>query len=205
MKISVVANTQSNMVERHPLAPFVDEGTQVLFLGSFPPPRSKWAKGFEFFYPNFINDHWRIMGLIFYDDKDHFVDTEAKTYKAEDIIRFAKEHGIGYYDTSEAVKRLKNNASDKFLEVVEPTDIRALISKAPQLRTIIVTGQKAADTLCAYFHIEQQPKMGESIDIPYIYNSLGKPVELCRLPSSSRAYPMRLEQKAEYYRAMIDR
>ena len=179
----MIPNTQSNMVERHPLAPFVDEGTQVLFLGSFPPPRSKWAKGFEFFYPNFINDHWRIMGLIFYDDKDHFVDTKARTYKGADIIRFVKEHGLGYYDTSEAVKRLKNNASDKFLEVVEPTDIRALINKAPQLRTIIVTGQKAADTLCAYFHIEQQPKMGESIDIPYIY------IIASASPWSSAAYP----------------
>ena len=191
-------------VEWHPLRPCIDNDTRVLFLGSFPPQRKKWAKGFDFFYPNFINDHWRIMGLIFYGDKDHFVDTKARTYKGADIIRFVKEHGLGYYDTSEAVKRLKDNASDKFLEVTVPTDIRTLISRAPRLQKIVVTGQKAADTLCDYFHIDQLPKMGESVNIPYLYNSLGKPVKLCRLPSSSRAYPMRLEQKAEYYREMIE-
>ena len=194
---------RSGEVEWHPLKPCINEETRVLFLGSFPPQRKKWAKGFNFFYPNFINDHWRIMGLIFYGDKDHFVDTKARTYKRADIIRFVHEHGLGYYDTSEAVKRLKDNASDKFLEVTVPTDIRTLISRAPRLQKIVVTGQKAADTLCNYFHIDQLPKMGESTDIPYLYNSLGQPVRLCRLPSSSRAYPMPLEQKAEYYRAMI--
>ena len=195
---------RSGEVEWHPLKPCINEETRVLFLGSFPPQRKKWAKGFNFFYPNFINDHWRIMGLIFYGDKDLFVDTKARTYKGADIIRFVHEHGLGYYDTSEAVKRLKDNASDKFLEVTVPTDIRTLISRAPRLQKIVVTGQKAADTLCDYFHIDQLPKMGESTDIPYLYNSLGQPVRLCRLPSSSRAYPMPLEQKAEYYRAMID-
>ena len=195
---------RSGEVEWHPLKPCINEETRVLFLGSFPPQRKKWAKGFNFFYPNFINDHWRIMGLIFYGDKDHFVDTKARTYTGADIIRCVHEHGLGYYDTSEAVKRLKDNASDKFLEVTVPTDIRTLISRAPRLQKIVVTGQKAADTLCDYFHIDQLPKMGESTDIPYLYNSLSQPVRLCRLPSSSRAYPMPLEQKAEYYRAMID-
>ncbi|MBR5665523.1 MAG: hypothetical protein IKX13_07210, partial [Bacteroidales bacterium] len=47
-------------VEYHPLRPFLPEGTKVLFLGSFPPPRSRWC--IDFFYPNFINDHWRIEG-----------------------------------------------------------------------------------------------------------------------------------------------
>jgi G:T/U-mismatch repair DNA glycosylase len=32
----------------------------------------------DFYYPNFINDHWRIEGLIFFGNKDHFVDTKAK-------------------------------------------------------------------------------------------------------------------------------
>ncbi|MBR6714267.1 MAG: uracil-DNA glycosylase family protein, partial [Bacteroidaceae bacterium] len=159
---------RSGEVEWHPLKPCINEETRVLFLGSFPPQRKKWAKGFNFFYPNFINDHWRIMGLIFYGDKDHFVDTKARTYKGADIIRFVHEHGLGYYDTSEAVKRLKDNASDKFLEVTVPTDIRTLISRAPRLQKIVVTGQKAADTLCDYFHIDQLPKMGESTDIPYL-------------------------------------
>ena len=41
-------------IEQHPLRPFLPEGAQVLMLGSFPPPRSKWSM--DFFYPNYIND-----------------------------------------------------------------------------------------------------------------------------------------------------
>lgn len=57
--------------ERHPLAPFLPEGASILMLGSFPPKREKWSM--EFFYPNWINDIWRIMGHIFMSDKDAFV------------------------------------------------------------------------------------------------------------------------------------
>ena len=183
-------------VEYHPLKPCIDGETRVLFLGSFPPQRKRWAKGFDFFYPNFINDHWRIMGLIFHGDKDHLVDVEAKTYRIDRVLRLVRERHIGYYDTSEAVRRLKDNASDKFLEVVEQTDINALVSRAPKLKAIAVTGQKAAGTLCDYFGITAPPRMGECIEI----GGLG----LWRLPSSSRAYPMKMEEKAEYYRKMFD-
>ncbi|MBO4730418.1 MAG: uracil-DNA glycosylase family protein [Bacteroidaceae bacterium] len=183
-------------IEYHPLKPCIDAETQVLFLGSFPPQRKRWAKGFEFFYPNFTNDHWRLMGLIFYGDKDYLVDTAAKTYRFDRVLRLVHEQHIGYYDTSEAVRRLKDNASDKFLEVVEQTDIRALISRAPKLRVIAVTGQKAADTLCNYFGIAEAPRMGECIKTGGL--------ELWRLPSSSRAYPMKLEEKAEYYKQIFE-
>ena len=193
---------RSGEVEWHPLRPCIDEETRVLFLGSFPPQRKRWAKGFDFFYPNFINDHWRIMGLILLGDKDALIDSEAKTYRQEAVLSLVKQAHLGYYDTSEAVRRLKDNASDKFLEVVVQTDIRALVSRAPRLRTIVVTGQKAADTLCDYFDMEP-PKMGESTAIPYIYNSLSEQIRLCRLPSSSRAYPMALDKKATYYRQAL--
>ena len=50
-------------VEYHPLRPFLPENAKVLFLGSFPPQRKRWCM--DFYYPNFINDHWRIEGQIF--------------------------------------------------------------------------------------------------------------------------------------------
>ena len=46
------------MIERHPLKPFLPENAKVLFLGSFPPPKKRWCM--EFYYPNFLNDHWRL-------------------------------------------------------------------------------------------------------------------------------------------------
>jgi len=148
----------------------------------------------EFFYPNFINDMWRIFGLIFFGDKEHFVDEEAKKFKRDDIIRFLEERGIGLYDTACAVVRTANTAADKDLEVVESTDLDALLSRVPQCEMVIVTGQKAADVFAAHFKITP-PKVGFSV--PFTFN--GRTLSLWRMPSSSRAYPMKVEKKAEMY------
>ncbi|MBR6806209.1 MAG: hypothetical protein IKM47_06825 [Bacteroidaceae bacterium] len=55
---------------KHPLAPFLPDGARILMLGSFPPKEDKWSM--RFFYPNWINDMWRIVGTIFYGNKHHF-------------------------------------------------------------------------------------------------------------------------------------
>lgn len=187
-------------VEYHPLHPFLPEGCRVLFLGSFPPQRKRWCM--DFFYPNFINDHWRIEGLIFFGDKDYFVDTKAKTFRLDRIIPFLEQKGIGFYDTATAVRRLKDNASDKFLEVVEPTDIRALLRRVQQCRVIVTTGEKATHTLCQTLNIHNMPSVGKYEPIPELC-SCGEQMFLYRLPSSSRAYPMSLPQKADAYRQMF--
>ena len=189
-------------VEYHPLLPFLPSGCKVLFLGSFPPPRKRWAKGFEFFYPNFINDHWRIEGLVFKGDKDYFVDNTHKTFRLADIIPFLKEKGIGFYDTATAVRRLRDNASDKFLEIVAATDIRELLRQIPGCRVIVTTGEKATQTLCQTLSIPVPPRVETYVPIPC---SEGIPagMVLYRLPSSSRAYPLSLERKAEAYRKMF--
>ena len=189
-----------NMLERHPLTPFIHETTRILFLGSFPPPRKRWCM--EFFYPNFINDHWRIQGLVFYNDKDHFVDVENKTFKINEIKDHCKRHAIGFFDTATAVIRKAGNASDKFLEIVEPTDIRKLVEKAPDLQALVTTGTKATETLCQNLGIDILPKVGEHIPTP-LHNSQNQTIFLFRLPSSSRAYPLSLEKKAEAYKYVL--
>lgn len=184
-------------VELHPLAPFLPEGAVLLMLGSFPPQRKRWCV--DFFYPNFGNDMWRIFGLIFRHDKNFFVDVEAKQYKLDVLIPFLKEKGVAIYDTACAVRRLQDNASDKFLEVVTPTDLPALFHRLPALRAIVTTGQKATDTLCQNFHITPPPVGGFT---PFTFEN--REFRLYRMPSSSRAYPMRLEQKAARYRVMFE-
>ena len=192
--------TTGNDVERHPLRPFLPENARVLFLGSFPPPRKRWCM--DFFYPNFINDHWRIEGLVFYADKDYFVNNEQKTFRLPLIVDFLSHKGIALYDTCTAIRRLKDNASDKFLEVVEPTDIKSLLTTLPYCRLVVTTGEKATDTLKAYFNIEEALKVGHSLPTG-LTNGDGEPIEVYRLPSSSRAYPMNITKKAEYYRDMF--
>lgn len=194
-------NRSDAEVEYHPLQPFLPANCKLLFLGSFPPQRKRWAKGFDFFYPNYINDHWRIEGLVFFGDKNHFVDEEHKTFLLPEIVEFLEEKGIGFFDTATAVHRLQDNASDKFLEVVESTDIEKLLQQITECQTIVTTGEKAADTICRYFGVEVAPKVNTHITIHS--KSLGRSLNLYRLPSSSRAYPMKLEKKAEAYREMF--
>jgi len=194
-------------IEYHPLRPFLPENAKVLFLGSFPPQRKRWCM--DFYYPNIINDHWRIEGQIFFGDKNHFVDLEAKRFKIDEIIAFCKEKGLAFFDTSTAIRRLQDNASDKFLEVVEPTDIHALISHLPHLRAIVTTGEKATETICASLGISTIPKVNTFVAIPGIEDPSpcgegeGRGF-LYRLPSSSRAYPLSFDKKVEAYRRFFN-
>ena len=203
-------------VEYHPLKPFLPENAKVLFLGSFPPQRKRWCM--DFYYPNFINDHWRIEGQIFFGDKNYFVDVENKRFKLDKIIAFCQEKGLAFFDTSTAIRRLQDNASDKFLEVVEPTDIPALLSQLPHLRAIVTTGEKATETICTYFGINHLPKTNERIPIPNPFDqnsqlrqnrqnsqlsTINYQLSLYRLPSSSRAYPLSFDKKVEAYSKMF--
>ena len=189
-------------VEYHPLCPFLPENARMLFLGSFPPKRKRWCM--DFYYPNFINDHWRIEGEIFFGDKNHFVDIEAKRFKIDEIVAFCMEKELAFFDTSTAIRRLQDNASDKYLEVVEPTDIHALIRQLPHLQAIVTTGEKATETICAYFGISEDPRVNASVVIPELFNSDGEQILLYRLPSSSRAYPLSFDKKVEAYRSCFN-
>lgn len=182
--------------ELHPLQPFLPDGARTLMLGSFPPARHRWCM--DFFYPNYINDMWRIFGLCLYGDKNHFVDEEHRTFRREAIVEMLHEQGIALYDTAAVVRRLKNTASDKDLEVVEPTDLSALVRQLPLLQNIVTTGEKATGLLAAHFGI-QAPRVGAYTDFTFE----GRPLRFYRMPSSSRAYPLRLEKKAEYYHHII--
>ena len=183
------------MIENHPLNPFLPPNAKVLFLGSFPPPKKRWCM--DFFYPNFINDHWRIEGQIWFGDRNHFVDLEHKRFKMNEIVTFLNEKGIAFFDTATAVNRLKDNASDAFLEIVEHTDIEALLAQMPQCRTIATTGEKATTEVCAYYKIDSVPSPNGQV-------ALREGLTLYRLPSSSRAYPLAFDKKVEAYQRMFE-
>ena len=110
-------------IEKHPLEPFLPAKAKLLMLGSFPPQKKRWSM--EFYYPNLNNDMWRIFGILFFDDKDYFLNETRKAFCRERIIDFLNEKGIALFDTASSIRRLQDNASDKFLEVVEATDVTA--------------------------------------------------------------------------------
>ena len=197
--------------ERHPLKPFLPLNARLLMLGSFPPPKRRWAM--DFFYPNRTNMMWEIFGLVFYGDSQRLVDAENKTFRLEDIKALLEERGIAIYDTACAVRRLSGNASDKDLEIVEKTDIPLLLSQIPHCHDIVCTGQKSFSVLTEdygvpvpamgtynTFTLNSPPKIG---GVPRRWEGVCRTIRLWRMPSSSRAYPMKLEEKAAYYREMM--
>ena len=182
-------------IETHPLTPFLPGNAKLLMLGSFPPPQNRWKM--NFYYPNYQNDMWRIFGLIFFSDKNHFLDLPNKNFKEIQIREFLFQIGIGIFDTAYQIKRLQGNASDKFLEIVTPTDLSALLEQIPMCHTIMTTGDKATDTLMQHFPDQPiKPMIGQSVEVGYDNRELS----LYRLPSSSRAYPLALEKKADIYK-----
>ena len=182
-------------IEKHPLEPFLPAKAKLLMLGSFPPQKKRWSM--EFYYPNLNNDMWRIFGILFFDDKDYFLNETRKAFCRERIIDFLNEKGIALFDTASSSRRLQDNASDKFLEVVEATDVTALLRQLPECKAIVTTGQKATDTLRQQFNVEE-PKVGDYSE--FIFE--GRAMRLYRMPSSSRAYPLALDKKATAYRIM---
>lgn len=179
-------------IEHHPLKPFIPQNATVLMLGTFPPKQEKWSM--EFFYPNKINDMWRIFGNIFHNDSTYFTEKETGKFNKEKIINHLNHWGIALYDTATEVIRLKENASDKFLQIITPINLADILANNPNISVIITTGEKAAATIADITNSEK-PNMGEN-SIILINN---KKLTHYRLPSSSRAYPMSLANKSMIY------
>ena len=74
------------MTEKHPLEPFLPKNAKILLLGSFPPPSTRWSM--FFYYPNWQNDMWRILGLLFFDDRHHFELNGEKRFDKDAIVKF---------------------------------------------------------------------------------------------------------------------
>lgn len=182
-------------IEIHPLEPFLPPHAKLLMMGSFPPQKKRWSM--EFYYPNLNNDMWRITGLLFFNNKDYFLNETKKAFCKERLMEFLSEKGIALFDTASAIRRLQDNASDKFLEIVQPTDVGKLLRQLPECKAIVTTGEKATDTLRSQLHVPE-PKVGDFSEFLFEERSM----RLYRMPSSSRAYPLALEKKADAYRIM---
>ena len=184
-------------IELRPFPPFLPPQATVLMMGSFPPAAEKRAM--EFHYPNFQNDMWRVYGLVFFGDAMHFQRAGEKAFDAERIKAFLTERGIGSCPGVRRAIRTHGNASDAYLKVVETVELPEILEKIPQCRRICTTGGKATEILLTLLETDVKAKdfkTGETISA----RCGDRDLLVTRLPSTSRAYPMKLEKKAEAYR-----
>lgn len=184
----------SKEIEVHPFPPYIPPNAKVLIMGTFPPQPKRWAM--EFYYPNRTNDFWFLMGLIFCGDRYALYDTSTRSFNLEAIKGLLDREGIALNDTGYKIHRQAGNASDKFLEIIEPVNLDNLLSQMPNCRALATTGEKAAEVL-AQLTSTSAPRMGEMV-----MSSDG--LEIWRMPSTSRAYPLKLEKKADFYARMFN-
>lgn len=182
--------------ELHPLEPFFPARAKLLMMGSFPPKRERWKM--DFYYPNFQNDMWRIFGLVFFENKDYFLTGDKKSFCEQRIRNFLTEKGIALTDSGREVVRLKDNASDKFLEIIRTIDLEEALAQLPDCVAIVTTGQKATDTLLTLIDAVE-PNVGTYAE--FVFQN--RRMRLYRMPSSSRAYPKPLPEKALDYKKMF--
>lgn len=183
------ADIAAAQIETHPWQPFLPGNSKVLIMGTFPPGPHRWSM--NFYYPNRTNDFWKMCGLIFFNDPLALYDEEKKSFILPEIKSLLEHNGIALSDTGYKIRRLKGNASDKYLDIIQPVDLFNLLKKIPACHTIATTGEKAAGVI-AELTGSEIPKLGEYIDTP-------TGLRHWRMPSTSRAYPLPLIEKAEYY------
>lgn len=186
-------NPDNIIIETHPWEPFIPDNARLLIMGTFPPGSHRWSM--DFYYPNRTNDFWFMMGLIFMGDKHALYDTQTKQFNLPAIKRLLIQHGIALNDTGHKVRRLKGNASDKYLEIIEPVDLNALLACMPRCHTVATTGEKAAGVIATLTGTEI-PRMGAMV-------TSADGLDIWRMPSTSRAYPLTLDKKAAYYAEMF--
>ena len=201
-------------VERHPFEPFLPVGSKMLMLGSFPPAPRRWCM--EFYYPNFTNDMWRILGYIFFKDKDYFVDHSKETFYLDKLKDFLTRERIGQCNIAATACRKNGTAADKGLKVIEPLDIAKLLRESSDCKILVTTGGLATkelrktlirrdlimiDEKSREYSIPSRLKMGESVR--FIFKENYREMSLYRMPSSSPAYPMKIDRKAEIYAKMF--
>lgn len=187
----------SQIEETHPWAPWLPVGAKVLIMGTFPPGVHRWSM--DFYYPNPTNDFWRITSLLLLGDPLALYDAASRSFDVNAVKDLTVKYGIAMSDTVKVARRLRGNASDKFLEVVEARDPFELLKEIHQCHDIATTGALAAETLAAKTGTIP-PAMGEFTN--WIAPD-GREVRLWRMPSTSRAYPMKLDRKAEFYKKLF--
>lgn len=185
----------SELIESHPFPAMLPNNATVMMMGTFPPKAEK--RCMNFYYPNFQNDMWRIYGEIFFNDTAYFQVKNDKRFDPEKISHFVHQKGIALCPTVTKAIREHDNASDKFLKVVEPVNLNEVLPKVPHCHWLFTTGGKATEILLDLLPTKiKAPKTNEWIEYPYGEFNL----KLYRLPSTSRAYPLSFSKKVEAYR-----
>ena len=127
-----------NRIE-HPIAPVYNRESRILILGSFPSVKSRENR---FFYGHPQNRFWKVMGNICKEPKLPELDYETR-------LKILLNNNIALWDTIKSCKR--EGSLDSDIQNEKPNDIRKLLKKYPNIKTICLNGNKSYSAFKKYF------------------------------------------------------
>ncbi|HDZ03703.1 hypothetical protein LCGC14_0346830 [marine sediment metagenome] len=124
----------------HPYAPFIDDTTLKLIVGTLPPPRfttGELKKGdVNFCYGSKNGQLWPILDNIF----NLNLKFETTVTAIEQRKTFLKSRGIGVCDIVASAEREKIDASDIGMQNVVLRNVLRYLEKYPNVNTLLFTG-----------------------------------------------------------------
>ena len=119
--------------------PSADNNSKILILGSMPGIKSLKEQQY---YAHPQNRFWKVMGSICHEQSLHEFDYDAK-------LKTLLNNNIALWDTIKSCKRKGSLDSD--IQNETPNDIRKLLKKYPNIKTICLNGNKSYSAFKKYF------------------------------------------------------
>lgn len=120
----------------HTFPIYINNDSEILFLGSFPSVKSREQM---FYYGHPQNRFFKVLGCIFHEDVYNTVENK-KT--------FLKKHKIALYDVIEECDI--EGSADSTIKNVTPIDLKSILKKYPNIHSIGVNGKKASSLFKKY-------------------------------------------------------
>lgn len=132
------------------IKPFINDDSEVLILGSFPSVKTREV-GFYYAHPQ--NRFYKVLANIF---------KSPLPTSIEDKKELLKKYHIALYDVIYSCDII--NSGDSSIKNVDPIDIKELLLKYPNIKTIILNGNKAKELFNRYL---LKDIVHKKIDIEY--------------------------------------
>lgn len=163
--------------KNHNFAPFINNDSEILILGSFPSVKSLEN---NFYYMNETNRFYKILARIFNINIQEIETLEEKK-------KFLKDNHIALYDVIKSCY-IEESKDESISKNIIPIDLTNLLNKYKDIKKIIITGKKA-----------------EILFKKYLLNKINdKNLRIFYLPSTSSANAkFKLENLIEIYKKVI--
>ena len=120
----------------HTFPIYINKNSKILFLGSFPSVKSREQM---FYYGHPLNRFFKVLGSIFHEGVHNTVESK-KT--------FLKKYHIALYDVIEECDI--EGSADSTIKNVTPIDLKSILEKYPNIKSIGVNGKKASSLFTKY-------------------------------------------------------